>query len=60
MSFQSGQYGVNGLFVGVPVIIGRNGVERIVELQLTTEEKAAFHRSVKAVEDIVAVVEKLA
>lgn len=56
----SGQYGVNGLFVGVPVIIGRNGVERIVELQLTTEEKAAFHRSVKAVEDIVAVVEKLA
>lgn len=44
-----GEYGVNGLFVGVPAIVGANGVEEIIELDLTDEEKAAFDHSVGAV-----------
>ncbi|MCX6539655.1 MAG: malate dehydrogenase [Acidobacteria bacterium] len=44
-----GEYGVKGLFVGVPVILGRNGVEKIIELELTEAEKAAFAKSIDAV-----------
>ena len=44
-----GEYGVNGLFVGVPAIVGRNGVEKVIELDLTDDEKAAFDHSVGAV-----------
>ena len=45
----TGQYGVSGTYVGVPVVIGQNGVERIVEVQLSAEEKAGFQKSVDAV-----------
>ena len=38
-----GEYGESGLYVGVPCVIGKNGVEEVVELPLTAEEKAAFH-----------------
>ncbi len=48
-AYLSGQYGVDGLYVGVPVVIGAGGVERIVEIELSAEEKAAFDRSVAAV-----------
>jgi len=44
-----GEYGVDGLFVGVPAIMGKNGVEEVIELDLTDEEKAAFAHSVGAV-----------
>jgi malate dehydrogenase len=44
-----GEYGVKDLYVGVPVVIGAGGVEKIVELQLTAEEKAMFDASVAAV-----------
>ena len=44
-----GQYGVDGLFVGVPAIVGANGVEEVIELDLTDEEKEAFAKSVNAV-----------
>ncbi|MFH1756021.1 MAG: malate dehydrogenase [Candidatus Latescibacterota bacterium] len=44
-----GEYGVNGLFVGVPAILGKNGMEQVIELDLTDEEKAAFEHSVGAV-----------
>jgi malate dehydrogenase len=47
-----GEYGVNGFFVGVPAILGRNGVEKVVELDLTPEEKAAFDRSVEHVREL--------
>lgn len=40
-----GEYGVNGLFVGVPCIVGKNGIEKIIELDLTDEEKAALAKS---------------
>ncbi len=44
-----GEYGVDGVFVGVPAILGKNGIEEIIELDLTDEEKAAFAHSVEAV-----------
>ncbi len=44
-----GEYGVNGLFVGVPAIIGAGGVEQVIELDLTAEEKAALEKSVAGV-----------
>jgi malate dehydrogenase len=48
-SYLDGQYGVKGLYVGVPVIIGAGGVERIIEITLNAEEKAMFGKSVDAV-----------
>ena len=44
-----GEYGVNGLFVGVPAILGKNGMEQVIELDLTDEEKGAFENSAGAV-----------
>ena len=44
-----GEYGVDGMFVGVPAILGKNGIEQIIELDLTDEEKEAFGKSVGAV-----------
>ncbi len=49
-----GQYGVDGLFVGVPCVIGSEGVERIVEFKLTAAEQAAFNTTVEAVRSTVA------
>jgi len=55
----NGQYGVEGgLYCGVPVVIGENGVERIFEVKLNDEEKKAFDASVAAVKDLVAWVDK--
>jgi len=41
----TGQYGINDLYVGVPVKLGRRGVEQVIEIELTPEERAALHRS---------------
>ncbi len=49
-----GEYGLNDLYIGVPAIIGKNGVERIIELQLNAEEKIMFDSSVEAVKKLVA------
>ena len=54
------EYGVGGYYVGVPVILGSAGVEKIVELSLTNEEKAAFQKSVDAVKELVSAMEKMA
>ena len=54
-----GQYGVRDLYVGVPVVIGAGGVERIVEIALDREEKAAFDKSVGAVRELIEVVRKM-
>ena len=48
-----GQYGVDGLYVGVPVVIGAGGVERIVEVSLNEEEQAGFDHSVNAVKGLI-------
>src|SRR6185295_10523784 len=47
------EYGVGGFYVGVPIVLGAGGVERIVELQLTDSERAAFQKSVDAVKELV-------
>jgi malate dehydrogenase len=49
----NGQYGVNGLFIGVPIVIGANGVERIVEIGLSDEERMMFEKSVASVRSLV-------
>jgi malate dehydrogenase len=49
-----GAYGLNGMYVGVPVIIGANGVERVVEVKLDAAEKVMFDKSVDAVKGLVA------
>ena len=51
-AYVDGHYNLNGLYVGVPVIIGKNGVERIVEISFTSEEKDMFNHSVSAVEQL--------
>ncbi|MCB9963315.1 MAG: malate dehydrogenase [Rhodospirillales bacterium] len=56
----SGQYGVNGLYIGVPVVIGKNGVEKIIEIKLSPEEQKMFDNSVAAVKDLTAAMEKVA
>jgi malate dehydrogenase len=50
----SGEYGLQDLYIGVPAIIGKNGVEKILELQLNPEEKVMFDKSVDAVKKLVA------
>jgi malate dehydrogenase len=52
-AYLDGQYGVQGLYVGVPVKLGRAGVEQIIEITLTAEERAAFQRSAAAVRELV-------
>jgi malate dehydrogenase len=48
-----GEYGLNGVFVGVPVKLGARGVEQIIELTLTADERAALHGSAAAVRELV-------
>ena len=52
------EYGVGGYYVGVPVILGAGGVERIIELELTSQERADFQKSVDAVKELVAIMAK--
>ena len=54
------EYGVGGYFVGVPVILGKDGVERVIELELTETEQAAFQNSVNAVKELVTAMNNLA
>src|SRR5258706_13666279 len=58
-AYLDGQYGVKGLYVGVPVIIGAGGVERVVEIALDTAEKALFDKSVSAVRGLIAAMRKI-
>jgi malate dehydrogenase len=55
----NGEYGLKGIYVGVPCIIGKNGVEKVVEISLDAGEKANFDKSVAAVRDLCGVAEKL-
>jgi malate dehydrogenase len=48
-----GEYGVDGLFVGVPVVLGKGGLQRIIEIKLTDDEQAAFKKSAAAVQELV-------
>ncbi|OJW51243.1 MAG: malate dehydrogenase [Alphaproteobacteria bacterium 41-28] len=55
----NGEYGIKDLYVGVPVVLGAKGVERIVEIQLNPEERGLFDHSVSAVRELVSAVEAL-
>lgn len=55
----NGEYGVKDLYVGVPVIIGANGVEKIIEIELNAEEKKMFDNSVNAVKTLLEAVDKV-
>ena len=59
-AYLDGQYGVTGTYVGVPVVIGEKGVERIVEVPLNAEDKAGFQKSVDAVHGLMAAAKTLA
>jgi malate dehydrogenase len=58
-AYLTGQYGVNGMYVGVPVVIGAGGVEKIVEISMNAEEKKMFDSSVAAVKGLVEATKKL-
>jgi len=58
-AYLNGEYGVKGLYVGVPVIIGKKGVEKILELKLTAFEKKQFNNSVKSVKNLTDLASKL-
>jgi len=51
-AYLNGEYGINNIYAGVPVVIGSKGIEKIVELPLSTEEKANFDLSIKAVREL--------
>ena len=53
-AYLNGEYGVKNLYAGVPVVIGKNGVEKIVEIELSSEEKKQFNLSIKAVKNLLA------
>ena len=59
-AFLSGEYGVKGLYVGVPVVIGANGVERIVEIDLNSSERQMFMKSVESVKGLIDACNKIA
>ena len=54
-----GEYGLDGLFVGVPAIIGKGGIEKVVEIKLNTEEKEMFEKSVEAVRQLNSIAAKM-
>jgi malate dehydrogenase len=58
-TYVDGAYGIKDLYVGLPVVIGEKGVERVVELELTPEEKAGLHKSADAVKGLIDACKKL-
>ena len=51
-AFLNGEYGYKNIYAGVPVVIGKNGVEKIVEIELESTEKSNFDTSIKAVKEL--------
>jgi malate dehydrogenase len=55
----NGEYGLKDIYLGVPVILGKNGIEKIIELQLNAEEKALLDASAKAVKEVMEVLDNM-
>ncbi|WP_040286200.1 malate dehydrogenase [Sporosarcina koreensis] len=55
IAYLEGEYGMDGIYLGVPVILGKGGIEKIVELELTDDEKAALQKSADSVKAVMAV-----
>ncbi|KAF0155131.1 MAG: malate dehydrogenase [Syntrophaceae bacterium] len=58
-AYLEGEYGISGLFVGVPVKLGKNGIEQIISLRLTADEKKALDKSAAAVQELVDAMKKM-
>jgi len=58
-TYLKGQYGVKELYVGVPVTLGANGVEKIIEINLKEEEKKEFLKSVDSVKEVINIAKKI-
>ncbi len=54
-----GEFGVDGYYVGVPVILGSTGVEKVIEFELDEDEQSAFNNSINAVKTLVGDMERL-
>jgi malate dehydrogenase len=54
--YLEGEYGIKGLFVGVPVKLGANGLEKIIEIKLTADEQAALNKSADSVKELIGVI----
>jgi malate dehydrogenase len=54
--YLTGEYGINGLYVGVPAKLGSNGIEQVIQIKLTSEEQAALNKSADAVKELVGVI----
>ena len=57
--FLNGEYGFKDIYAGVPVIIGKNGVEKVIELNLTNDEKINFSKSIDSVKKLFDVAKKI-
>jgi malate dehydrogenase len=55
-AYLEGEYGINGLYVGVPVKLGKNGIEEIIQIKLSAEEQAALQKSADSVKELVQVI----
>ena len=53
------EYGVSGFYIGVPVIIGKAGEEKVIEVKLNSDEKKMFVKSVKSVKNLITIVKKI-
>jgi malate dehydrogenase len=58
-AYLEGEYGYSGMYIGVPVVIGANGIERVIEVQLSAEEKAQLDKSAAAVKELIDAAAKL-
>lgn len=58
-AYLEGEYGLNGIFMGVPVVLGANGVEKVIEVQLEDEERRTLKRSADAVKETISSLKKL-
>ena len=58
-AYLNGQYGTKNLYAGVPVIIGSNGVEKVIELDLSDEEKINFNKSIESVKELFQAAKKI-
>jgi malate dehydrogenase len=54
--YLDGEYGINGMFISVPIKLGKNGIEQIIQLELNQEEEAAFKKSVAAIEELIKII----
>jgi len=55
-AYLEGEYGINGLYVGVPVKLGKNGIEEIIQIKLSAEEQAALQKSADSVKELVQII----